>query len=224
MTDDLLAGLTAALVRLEAEACDDRIVRLGQDLWRRWNESHRDYHGPSHLRSGLAALATLGGGPLEVVAWWFHDAVHHNDPPWDEQKSADLAGELLAGLVPDEVVTEVSRLVLLTINHNPGPGDAAGQRLCDADLVLIAADWPAYLATLASLRAERRHLAAAQWDDLRIRHTGALLNRRQLFHTRHGLRHWEEPARRNLTAERQALFAPTPTRASRRTPTEEPRP
>ncbi|MGA4668369.1 hypothetical protein ACPCG0_00990 [Propionibacteriaceae bacterium Y1923] len=208
------AGFAEALVGLGADQGDDRLLAVGRDLWQRWHEPHRDYHGVSHLRSGLAALSTLGAGPLEVVAWWFHDAVHHNDPPWDEQSSAALARELLAGLLPDETVTQVARLVLLTINHDPAADDAAGQRLCDADLVLIAAEPRDYRAGVAALRTERPQLSQPEWDALRIAQTGMLLNRAQLFHTDHGRLHWEQPARRNLTDERRMLFSPAARRAA----------
>lgn len=204
----LLQVWTDAMTAIGAAPGDDRVAALGRDLLARWGEPHRDYHGISHLVAGLDVLGAFEARPVEIVAWWFHDAVHHNDSPWDEQKSADLARSALPGLVAPDYLNEVPRLVLLTINHDPAADDSAGQRVCDADLAMIAADRPAYLRTLAALRRERTTLNDIEWDALRINTTGRLLNREWLFHTPHARTEWEQPARRNLTAERQALFTP----------------
>lgn len=204
----LLEGWSAAVVSAGAPPDHPRIVEVGHDLLVRWTEAHRDYHGITHLVDGLQVLNDLDAQPIEVIAWWLHDAVHHNDPPWDEQKSAALARELLAGLLPHDHVEEMARLVLLTINHDPAANDHAGHRICDADLAMIAADWQRYQGTVASLRAERDDLNDIEWVRLRINTTGRLLNRTTLFHTTRGRTAWEQPARGNLNAERQALFTP----------------
>ena len=209
----LLQVWADAMAALGAAPDDRRVAVLGRDLLARWHETHRDYHGPGHLAGGLEVLTAFAATPVEVVAWWFHDAVHHNDSPWDEQRSADLARNSLPGLVAPDHVAEVARLVLLTINHDPAGDDAAGQRICDADLAVIAADWPTYQRSLAALRSERTELNDIEWDTVRINVTGSLLNREWLFHTTRGRTEWEQPARRNLNAERQALFTPEePTR------------
>ena len=197
-----------AMAALGAPVDDDRVVGLGRDLLTRWREPHRHYHGTTHLDAGLQALVGLGGRPVEDVAWWFHDAVHHNDPPWDEQKSAALARESLVTLLPAPVVAEVARLVLVTISHSPAADDPAGTRISDADLAPLAADWPSYQHTLSTLRRERGELNDILWQTLRVHMTGTLLNRPWLFHTRRGRTEWEKPARRNLNAERTTLFNP----------------
>ena len=204
----LLSGWADALSALSNSASDPQIQTLGRDLLGRWREPHRRYHGPVHLVAGLEALAQLGAAPVEVVAWWFHDAVHHNDSPWDEQKSAALVRDQLAGLVSQDQVEEIARLVLLTINHDPAASDLPGHRICDADLVMLAADWRDYQHTVELLRQERADLPATVWDSMRINFTGRLLNREWLFHSQLGRTHWEQPARQNLGAERQALFNP----------------
>ncbi|MGD7731506.1 HD domain-containing protein [Propionibacteriaceae bacterium G57] len=188
---------------------DSHVEALGRDLLTRWHEPHRHYHGITHLAAGLGALAELGGDPLEVVAFWWHDAVHHNDKPTDEQQSAQLARTALAGLLDSTDIDEVARLVLLTINHDPAPDDGRGARMCDADLALLAADPDQYLAHVAQLRRERPDVAELAWQRDRIAATGALLNRPQLFWTPTGRRLWESPARRNLTDERRRLLNPS---------------
>lgn len=183
---------------------------LGEGLLARWTEPHRDYHGLVHLQHGLAALDALGAGRLEYIAWWFHDAVHHNDTPNDEQASAALARQELASLLSPDEVDEVSRLILLTINHDPRDGDQPGQRLCDADLAMIATDPDTYDETVQRLRNERTGHNDIEWDRSRIDFTGRMLNRDRLFHTEAAHDAWEGVARANLTRERERLLNPTP--------------
>ena len=191
---------------------------LGSGLLRRWCEPHRDYHGPIHLAHGLAVLDHLEAGPVEYLAWWYHDAVHTNTTPDDELASARLAADELAGVVPDHDIAEVVRLVELTINHSPAPDDLAGQRLCDADLAMIALDGDAYRDQVQRLRNERDRLDAAAWDRLRISFTGRMLNRGTLFHSPWAQHHLSAAARRNLSHERDQLLSGTATPTSPRSP------
>lgn len=198
MSNELLASWNAVM----RQAPD-----LGRGLLARWDEPHRDYHGRVHLEHGLAALEHLGAGWLEVVAWWFHDAVHSNTTPSDELASAVLARESLEGLLAPEDVEEVARLVLLTINHDPKPGDEVGERFCDADLSMIATDPATYDQTVQRLRNEHQSLPGPVWEKSRIAFTGTMLNRPRLFHTEVGRASWEGAARANLERERTQLLS-----------------
>ncbi|MBD9700445.1 DUF4031 domain-containing protein [Flavimobilis sp. GY10621] len=77
---------------------------VGEELLRRWSEPHRTYHGTAHLadclRSVQVAAEGLGTVPRTVLlALWFHDAVHDGEAVRDEERSAQLARDLLAPLV-----------------------------------------------------------------------------------------------------------------------------
>lgn len=77
---------------------------VGEELLRRWSEPHRTYHGTAHLadclRSVQVAAEGLGTVPRTVLlALWFHDAVHDGEAVRDEERSAELARDLLAPLV-----------------------------------------------------------------------------------------------------------------------------
>ena len=72
---------------------------LAGDLLARWGARGRRYHDPRHLEHCLDALEALGGGDETVVlAVWFHDAVYEGRPGADEEASAQLAEERLAGV------------------------------------------------------------------------------------------------------------------------------
>ncbi len=185
---------------------------LGAELLERWSEPHRRYHDTSHLSHALDALVEVGGTARpERLAIWFHDAVHTGTPGRDEHDSAALASDRLAGTALDAgEIDEVCRLVLVTIEHSPAAGDAAGARVSDADLAILAADPARYLASVDALRSELGSVADADWREARLARLAELLAAESLFHTPTGRHQWLARARTNLAAEQRALLVPTP--------------
>ncbi len=177
--------------------------QLGAELLARWSEPHRHYHDLAHLSDALAALDRLGpASRSEEIALWFHDAVHTSSPGHDEQLSAALAArELPAVGVEAAEVAEVVRLVLVTVNHSPAPGDAAGARVSDADLAILGADPVRYRASVQALRAESAAMDEASWQASRRAALAAFAATQPLFHTALGKSWWEGLARANLAAE-----------------------
>lgn len=167
-----------------------------------WSEPHRRYHDVRHLVECLDAAGRLGGGVPELLALWFHDAVHTDTTGADEAASAELANDLLSGRTAGTLVDEVTRLVLLTRHHRPARGDAAGALVCDADLWVLGARPSRYAESVGDLRAESR-LDDDAWVPLR---RNRLIERlaAPIYHTPAGLRR-EPRARANLTAELRAL-------------------
>lgn len=174
---------------------------VASELLRRWAEPHRHYHGTSHLVHGLAALEVLGGARLERIAFWFHDAVHSNSTPQDEEASATLVANLLADRESPADILEIQRLVMLTAGHHTAAGDAAGQRVCDADLSALGADEATYRQNVDGIRAELPHLDDAQWVVGRRAFLTRFLERDHFFATDVARQRWEAAARRNLRTE-----------------------
>ncbi|QNP56012.1 HD domain-containing protein [Tessaracoccus defluvii] len=180
--------------------------QIREALLVRWREPRRRYHGETHLRDGLNALRRLGGGEVEQIAFWFHDAVQTGATPADELASADLVDELLGGILPSHMVGEVRRLVLLTIDHRAEAGDGAGARVCDADLHGLGSAPSRYLANVEGVRAEVPHLGEGEWRAARLRFVEGMLARPHIFATPTGRGLWEEAARANLAREAGALL------------------
>jgi predicted metal-dependent HD superfamily phosphohydrolase len=176
---------------------------LGAELLTRWSEPHRHYHDLAHLSDALVALDLLGpASRSEEIALWFHDAVHTSSPGHDEQLSAALAAQELPAVgVGAAEVAEVIRLVLVTIDHRPQPGDAPGARVSDADLAILGAEPHRYRASVRALRAEAAGMDEAMWRASRRAALAAFAATRPLFHTAVGNSWWEGPARANLAAE-----------------------
>ena len=96
-----------------------------------------------------------------------HDAIYDPRALGDanEQDSAEFAAGLLTTLgVPEEVASEVARLVGLTAGHATGENDPDGELLCDADLAILASDEPGYARYTAAIRREYAHVSD---DDFR---------------------------------------------------------
>ncbi len=179
------------------ELCDELIAR--------WGAPERHYHDLRHLEESLTALDLLGGGGAEHLAVWFHDAVYGLGAGADERASADLAAERLSAIPHTRAdVGEVVRLVLVTEHHAPRSGDDAGARVSDCDMAILAAEPDRYDESVRGIRAEY-----ARYDDEAFRR-GRLavlddfLARPRIFHTDHGYRCWEQPARSNVAREVRA--------------------
>ncbi|MFD8979399.1 hypothetical protein [Streptomyces sp. NPDC059564] len=175
-----------------------------------WAEPQRRYHTTAHLADVLAradVLAPHAADPTAVeLAAWFHDAVYRPDRSENEERSAALAERALPELGVDPARTaEVARLVRLTVTHDPAPGDTNGEALCDADLAVLAGAPQDYAAYAAAVRAEYGFVPDEAFRTGRAAVLRQLLALPRLFRTPHGATHWEAPARRNLTAELDAL-------------------
>ncbi|MEO7587875.1 MAG: metal-dependent phosphohydrolase [Arachnia sp.] len=200
-------GTDPAVVTPDAEGLLPEEV--ADELLQRWAEPHRHYHGMSHLIDGLAALETLGGSRLERMAFWFHDAVHSNSTPADEDASAELVADLLVGHELPADIAEIQRLVLLTAGHRTEPDDPPGQRVCDADLSALGADPATYRRNVEGIRAELPKLSEAEWELGRSRFLTQFLERECFFATDTGRQLWEASARVNVQNELDNLVPRT---------------
>lgn len=175
---------------------------VADGLLARWSQPHRRYHDVRHLAECLAAAQLLGAGADELLALWFHDAVHSNTPGPDEAASARLARQLLAPLLPAARVDEVARLVLITERHQPAPDDVAGAIVSDADLWILGAEAQRYDESVRDLRAELDP-GGDDWPTVRRRQIEARLSA-PIYWTRAGGGR-EAAARANLVAESAGL-------------------
>jgi len=169
-----------------------------------WSEPHRRYHDLAHLAAVLGLVGELGGAAADPdavrLAAWYHDVVYDPERSDNEEVSAQRARAGLRGLVTDERLDEVERLVLLTAGHDPAPGDTNGAVLCDADLAVLAAPPESYAAYASAVRLEYGHLGDQEFTSGRIAVLEHLLALPTLYRTEAALP-WTDTARANLTAE-----------------------
>lgn len=175
-------------------------------------EPHRRYHDLRHLRGVLdyvEELAPLAADADAVrLAAWYHDAVYAGSSD-DEELSARKAESDLAALgVPAGLVAEVARLVRMTVEHDPGPGDSNGAVLSDADLATLALPPEQYQDNGTAIRAEYTHVPEDHFRAGRARMVESLLAMPALYRTPLARQRWEQAARANLAAELAELNGP----------------
>ncbi|MGW6424697.1 HD domain-containing protein [Nocardia sp. NPDC055053] len=181
-------------------------VQLGAGIIARYAEPHRRYHTVAHLRTMLHAIDELADSATDIdavrYAAFFHDAIYAVDRADNEERSADLARDVLESLgAGKQLVAEVVRLVLLTRGHDSEAGDANGAVLCDADLVVLGGDPDSYAAYAAAVRVEYGHVPDDLFCSGRAAVLRAIANQPVLFRTAAARARYEERARANLAAE-----------------------
>ena len=204
---DLLEVWEALLDRHTQHTQD--AAATGRALLARWAEPHRSYHGTGHLRAILSSVEQLTHHAADVdavrLAAWYHDAVYAGRPD-DEERSAQLAETDLAALgVTPELVAEVARLVRMTVEHDPAPGDRNGEALSDADLAGLALPPEQYQNNSALIRQEYAHVPDDAFRIGRSRIIEALLSGPGVYRTPLGRGEWESAARANMNAELASL-------------------
>lgn len=184
---------------------------LREDLLAAYAEPTRGYHDRLHLHEVLDRLEELAAhdaahalSPAVVLAAWFHDSVYDGERD-AEERSAAWAEDALTGLIDDDTVAEVVRLVRMTETHQPADDDERGCALSDADLAILAAPRERYDAYVAAVRREYAHLDDHTFAAGRAAVLEALAAKPVLFHTAWARERWEAPARANLDRERAEL-------------------
>jgi predicted metal-dependent HD superfamily phosphohydrolase len=181
---------------------------LREDLLARWSETHRKHHTVTHLHEMLDAIGLLAGAGIEFdreaveLAAWFHDASYKVGRDDNENRSADLARELLAS---SPIRDEVARLVLVTKTHKVADDDINGAVLIDADRSVLGSDPFRYRSYAAAVREEYADVPDEVFKPARAQVLTALLQG-PLFRTAAGRERWEEAARRNIAEEIAALI------------------
>jgi predicted metal-dependent HD superfamily phosphohydrolase len=181
------------------------------DVAARYDEPHRRYHDRRHLQHVLAGVERLLPA-VEVpdpdavrLAALFHDAVYDPRSSTNEEDSAALAAEVLYPIEPPERVAHVQRLVLATAGHQARWPDEAV--LLDADLAVLGAARPDYVAYVRAVREEFAHVDDEAWRVGRSDLLRSLLDLPQLF-TTPPMSELEPRARENLAFELDALEGP----------------
>ena len=151
----------------------------------------------------LDQLETLGAADDLVchLATWFHDAVLEPRRSDNEERSAQLAIDVLsaAGCSGAEI-DEVATIVRATRTHDAA---ATGREaiVLDADMAILGAEPDRYARYLTDVRREYAHFDDAAFATGRRAFVEELLQRQRLFATDTGVDLWERSARRNLEAE-----------------------
>jgi predicted metal-dependent HD superfamily phosphohydrolase len=204
----LEASWTGLLTCLGATAEECRLSFA--HLARYYASGGRHYHTLGHVADMLETVASLRRaappGPALLLAVWFHDVIYDPRAADNEEKSAAHAREVLQPLrVPEHILAETARLILLTRTHRATPEDADGAVLLDADLAVLGADAPAYDRYARAIRQEYAWVPEEDYRKGRARVLQGFLERPRIYRTSAMFEWAEDRARQNLRRELESL-------------------
>jgi predicted metal-dependent HD superfamily phosphohydrolase len=182
------------------------------DLASRYSEPSRHYHNLDHLAEVLGIIDGLTDEAADVgaVRWaaWLHDAVYNSQAKDNEERSAVLAEETLRHFgLPQPLVVNVGRLILLTKTHAADADDRDGHVLLDADLAILGAGGARYDEYAGAIRREYAWVEEAAYRQGRGQVLEGFLRRPRIYLTDALFASHEGPARHNLRRELAALRA-----------------
>jgi predicted metal-dependent HD superfamily phosphohydrolase len=203
---DLRERFAALWIRLGARG---DVTPFLDALLQGWDEPHRRYHGPAHLRDCLARLdeSPVAGNDRDIAeaALWYHDIVYRPGALDNEARSAELArSALVEGDTPAATADEVARLVRLT-DHAAPPTDPAGELVCDIDLSILGRAGEEFAEYERLIREEYRQVPEPLYRAGRARVLSGFLARDPIYRTEHFRRRYEAAARRNLRRSMESL-------------------
>jgi predicted metal-dependent HD superfamily phosphohydrolase len=175
-----------------------------EDIEGHYSERGRYYHTLDHIRDVLETVESLGAHAKNLnavrLAAWLHDVTYNSRASDNEERSADYATRLCEQLgIPDGPL--VASLILKTKTHMAGD-DPDAQVLLDADLAVLGASPATYRVYAQNIRLEYAWICEPEYRSGRRRVLGSFLARPHIYHL---LKHLEEVARFNLTAEIRQL-------------------
>lgn len=172
------------------------------DLTARYCETHRAYHTLQHLREcfdHLAAARDLAERPVEIeLALWFHDAIYDPQRNDNEERSAELAVELMDHAGADQCLKDRVQQLVLTTKHTAIPPDLDARLLVDIDLAILGAAPTRFDEYEQQVRQEYTWVPEAEFRKGRSRILLQFLKRPRLYLTDWFAERFEQSARDNL--------------------------
>jgi predicted metal-dependent HD superfamily phosphohydrolase len=191
--------------------------KLRDELVRAYAAPERHYHNLTHIEAMLSLMRSYEDAlsdPQSVeVAIWFHDAVYDTRRHNNEEKSAELAADRLAGLLSPERIVLIARMIRATAGHHVPDGlDDSQQRDCalflDTDLSILGSTPDVFAAYDDAVRCEYAWVPDALWREGRRKVLQGFLDRPAIYASPQFRASHEAAARANLTRSLERLALP----------------
>ena len=171
-----------------------------EDVIKQYSGPGRFYHTLDHIGAVLEAVESLGSFARNrdavKLAAWLHDVSYDSRASDNEERSAEYAERWCEKLsIPPGPL--VALLILKTKTHE-AENDVDAQIVIEADLAILGAGEPIYLAYAENIRREYAWVPEETYQIARRQVLERFLAKPTMFHL---LEHLEEPARRNMAAE-----------------------
>lgn len=190
----------------------NQVESIYQLLATHYQESHRYYHGFSHIQALLQKAEKLAVSWLKPdlvhVAIWFHDVIYDATRTDNEQKSADLAINVLrqnSTFAPD-AIAYVAQLILATAKHELVADHDDVRHFLDLDLSILGEDWETYKSYASAIRKEYAQVPWERYQAGRKQVLVRFLERDQIYYSTLFGELYEENARRNIQREIEELL------------------
>lgn len=167
-----------------------------------YSEPHRVYHNLSHIEHCLNELGQashlLEHPDAVEMALWFHDAIYNTKTNDNEEKSAELACQILkkAGL-SDAFTQKVCGLILAT-THEIVPSGIDAQVMTDIDLSSLGKPKKEFDSNSLKIRKEYAWVPEEQFKNGRAAILLKFLKRPTIYSTSFFRQKYEYRARKNL--------------------------
>ncbi|WP_020526786.1 HD domain-containing protein [Flexithrix dorotheae] len=173
-------------------------------------EKNRFYHNQSHIEDMLGKERTIErylSNPLVFkLSIWFHDIIYNPLKSDNEEKSADLAMELLKeSLIPMTDLKLIDQFIMATHKHQlifPHPDLPY---FLDLDLSILGSPTENYKIYMAQIRKEYRHVPGFLYKKGRKKVLKSFLEKEEIYFSGYFKNLYEEKARENLKFEIQFL-------------------
>lgn len=144
------------------------------ELWRRYGEKHRRYHGIKHP---VQLLDELEIARREMPEWfasrdqdiaielaiWAHDSVYDPRKRDNEERSSERVLDYAHDLGISAIVGAEAALITLATKHLKRPIALSAQVVTDIDLSQLAAPWNEFVQNTLEIREEYSHLSDQEW-------------------------------------------------------------
>lgn len=193
------------------------------ELLAAYRDPRRHYHDLGHIEAMLTGLQDcrplLHDAEAIELAIWFHDAVYDAAAPDNEERSADLARQVLAGQLEQGRLRQVVALILATRKHELAGDGGLRERadtayFLDLDLQILGAEAARFDTYEAAVRREYAHVPEAAWRIGRAAVLRRFMARPRLYFSDLFAEKLEERARANLARSLASLTGGEPPQAS----------
>ncbi len=184
------------------------------ELERAYGAPDRHYHNRAHIEALLGLMRTHAGALSDQTsvetAIWFHDAVYDTRRQDNEEKSAELAAERLAGLLSADHIGRIGAMIRATAAHTVPDDFEGGARLdcalfLDMDLAILGSAPDEFAAYEAAVRREYDWVPDALWIEGRRKVLERFLARPTIYASPQFQTSHEAAARRNLARSLEQL-------------------
>jgi predicted metal-dependent HD superfamily phosphohydrolase len=179
-------------------------------LRQNYSEPHRVYHNLSHIQTLLQQTESfrheIQNYDSVAFAIWFHDAIYNTNKSDNEEKSAELAEEVLGKLcIPSEIIAAVKPMILATKTHLLLDDSADLKLFLDFDLSILGAEEMVYQEYSRAIRKEYSWVPYFLYRKGRKKVLESFLKRQHPYFTDAMKARYEAQARQNIENELRKL-------------------